>query len=209
MRSHGFLHTENVARPEHGLPQPGRAVLPYAAIVAAAPAFVAGHALGLRAGVAVAGSAIAAAAGAALWSMTARMQLRDRADRYIATGAGDPPAAAVLVERRAELVGGRERRMLAATLRRAVAAADRPPVRSARVPLDAAAVRAERAQIERLAALLSATDVSVSARAVARTSLLVTDATSPLYGRRGDELHRRLVQTLFDLEGAGVDVGGS
>jgi len=200
MRSHGFLHTETVARPEHGLPRPGRAVLPYAAVLAAAPAFVGGHALSLRAGAVTAGSALAAAAGAWTWSIVARAQLRDRADRFIATGAGEAPAAAVLAERRAELVGRKERRMLAATLRRAVASAEKPPVRSARVPLDAAAVRAERAQIERLAAALSATDVPISARGVARTSLLITDAMSPLYGRGGDELHRRLVQTLFELD---------
>jgi hypothetical protein len=200
MRTHGFLHSETVARSDQGLPRPGRAILPYAAVLAAAPAFVAGQALSLRAGIATAGSALAAAAGAWVWSVVARAQQRDRADRFIANGAGHAPSPAVLAERRAELVSGRERRMLATTLRRVVASVDRPPVRSARVPLDAAAVRAERAQIERLAATLSATDVPVTARGVARTSLLLTDAMSPLYHRGGEELHRRLIQTLFEIE---------
>jgi hypothetical protein len=200
MRDLRPLEREALCRTGGGLPRPGRAMLPYGAIAAAAPAFVAGHALSLRAGAALGGSAIAAAAGALLCALTARMQLRDRADRYIATGAGTAPGPAVLAERRAELVGEPQRRMLAATLRRAVRSAERPPVRSARVPLDMAAVRAERARIERLAAALSATDVPVPARSVARASLLITDATSPLYGRGGDELHRRLVQTLFEIE---------
>jgi hypothetical protein len=191
---------ESLSRPDDGLPRPGRAVLPYAAILAAAPAFVAGHALRPGAGVATAAAALAGAAGAWAWSLVARTQLRDRADRFIATGAGRAPGPAVLAERRAELVAHAERRMLAATLRRVVASADRPPVRSARVPVDAAAVRAERAHIERLAAVLAATDVPLPARAVARASLLVTDAASPLYGRGGDQLHRHLAQTLFEIE---------
>jgi hypothetical protein len=168
--------------------------------MAAAPAFVAGNALGLRTGAAAAGAAVAAGAGAWMWSVVCRTQLRDRADRFIATGAGQAPRPEVLAERRAELVDRKERRTLAGTLRRVVASADGPPVRSARVPFDATAVRAERAQIERLAAALAATDVPVPARSVARTSLLVTDARSPLYHRSGDGLHRYLVQTLYELE---------
>lgn len=188
---------------DDGLPRPARTLLPYAAVLAAVPAFVAGHALSLRAGAALAGAALAGAGGAWVWCTIVRTQLRDRADRFIATGAGPAPTAAVLADRRAELVRAKERRMLAATLRRTVASADAPPVRSARVPFGTAAIRAERAQIERLAEALAATDRPVGARSVARASVLVTDGGSPLYRiapGAADELHRRLIQTLFEIE---------
>jgi hypothetical protein len=71
---------------------------------------------------------------------------------------------------------------------------------SACVPLNAAAVRSEWAHIERLAVALSATDRGLPAPNVARASLLITDATSPLYSRGGDSLHRRLARTLFEIE---------
>jgi hypothetical protein len=198
-----FAHTRTAPRAEPGLPRPARAALPYAALLVASPVFVAGHALSVRAGAAAAAAAVAAAVGAWAWSVVARTQLRDRADRFIATGAGEAPSPAVLAERQAELVRREERRSLAATLRHIAASAERPPVRSARVPLDAAAICAERSQIERLAVTLAETDVPVPARGVARTSVLVTDGGSPLY-RTGpgaaDELHRRLIQTLYELE---------
>src|SRR5690348_8443934 len=110
---------ETVASRDHGLPRPGRAALPYAAILAATPASVVGHALSPRAGVAAGGAAAACAACAWLYAATARTRQRDLVDRYIATGAGEAPAPTVLAQRRAELVGGRERQILAATLRRA------------------------------------------------------------------------------------------
>jgi hypothetical protein len=200
MRTHGFLHAAAVDPCEDGLPRPSRAVLPYAAIAAAVPVFVAGGALEPHSGAAAGGAAVAAAGAAWAWSTVRRLDLRDRADRFIAAGEGTPPSPAIIAERRAELIGGKERRTLATTLRHVVAAAEGPPLRSARVPIDRAAVRAERARIERLAAALAATEVPVPARSVARTSLLVTDATSPLYRRGGDELHRYLIQTLSEFE---------
>ncbi len=127
----------------------------------------------------------------------------DRADRFIATGAGQAPSDAVLGERRAELVGKRQRRMLAATVRRIVESAQMPPLRSARVPIDRRAVCAEAPRLTQLAATLADTDVPVSARGVARTYVLVTDARSPVYRHSRDgaaELHRQLIQTLFELE---------
>lgn len=202
---HDVPHAHRRVAHDDGLPRPARTLLPYAAMFAAAPAFVAGHALSVRAGAALAGAALAGACGAWAWCAVVRTQLRDRADRFIATGAGAAPSPAVLADRRAELVRAKERRMLAAALRRTVASVDGPPVRSARVPLDTAAIRAERAQIERLADALAATDRPVRARCVARAAVLVSDGGSPLYRiapGAADELHRRLVQTLFEIEEA-------
>ncbi len=208
MRTSHWPRIHTPARAESGLPRPATATLPYAAILAWTGTVTGAHVLGTRWAIALAGSSVVAAAGAWAFTAAARMRLRDRADHVIATGAGGALPAEVIQQRRAELVGRHERRMLAATLRRAVASADAPPIRSARVPLDRRAVLAERARIEQLADLLADTDVAVSPRGVARTCLLITDVGSPLYRVTSDgpdELHRHLVQTLYDLETGGRD----
>jgi hypothetical protein len=192
-----------VARTGRGLPRPGHALAPYAAILVAAGLFVGGHALPLRSAVAIAAAAALAGAVAAGWSCAQRAHLRDRADRFIAAGEGAAPSAAVLEQRRAELVSRRERRTLAAAVGRVVTSAQMPPRRSAQVPVDRPAVRAEQARLERLAALLADTDVPVPARGVARTHVLVTDPASPIYRGAAAELHRQLIQTLFEIERGG------
>lgn len=194
-------HTDAAPQTERGLPRPWHALAPYAAILVAAGLFVPGHALRPRLAIAIAVAAALAGAAAAGWSWVQRVRLRDQADRFIAAGEGTAPSAAVLDERRAELVSRRERRTLAAAVRRAVtSAAQTPPRRSAQVPVDRPAVRAERERLERLAALLADTDIPVPARGVARTHVLVTDPASPLYRGAAAELHRQLIQTLFEIE---------
>jgi hypothetical protein len=203
MRTSHWPRIHTPARAESGLPRPAHATLPYAAILAWTGTLTVAHVLGARWAIALAGSSVIAGAGAWAFTAAALMRLRDRADRLIATGAGGALPAEVIEQRRAELLGRHERRMLAATLRRSVASAEAPPIRSARVPLDRRAVLAERARVEQLADLLADTDVAVSAPGVARTCLLVTDAGSPLYRMTKDgpdELHQYLVQTLFELE---------
>jgi hypothetical protein len=185
---------------EPGLPRPGDALAPYAAIAIAAGLFVLGHALALRSAVALAASAALAGAVAAGWSWAQRARLRDMADRFIAAGAGTAPSAAVLEERREELVSRRARRTLAASVRRTLTNAQRAPRLSSQVPINRPAVRAERERLERLAALLADTDAPMPARGVARTHVLVTDPASPLYRGAAGELHRELIQTLFELE---------
>jgi hypothetical protein len=183
-----------------GLPRPGDALAPYAAIAVAAGLYVLGRALPPRTAVALAAAAALAGGAAAGWSWGQRARLRDMADHFIAAGVGAPPPAAVLEERRAELVSRRERRTLAASVRRTLTNAQRAPRLSSQLPINRPAVRAERERLERLAALLADTDVPMPARGVARTHVLVTDPASPLYRGAVGELHRQLIQTLFELE---------
>ena len=185
------------------LPSPLRSAGPYAVILAATPLMVAGGAITRQWAVALAAASVLAGAGSSLWGWMQRVMLCDLADRWIATGAGAPPADAVVTQRRQELSSARERRMLATSLRRLVAAAQAPPRVSGRVPTDRRTVTAEAALIERLAAHLADVNTPVEARSVALVHMLVSDAGSPLY-RYGqparDDLHRRLTQVLFELE---------
>lgn len=185
------------------LPSPLRSAAPYAVILAAAPVMAAGRAITWRWALAMATAALVAAAGAGAWGWMRRVMVCDLADRWIATGAGAPPADAVVTQRRAQLSSTREQRMLATSLRRLVAAAQEPARVSARVPTDRRAVRAEAAAIERLAAHLADVNTPVEARSVALVHLLVSDAGSPLYRNGqpgGEDLHRRLTQVLFEIE---------
>jgi hypothetical protein len=203
MRAFSWHRTHAGDPSSPGPPHAWRAAAPYAAILAWSGVLGAAHTIAPRTAAALA--VTAAAAGVAAWTWTALRSagLRDDADRFIATAAGAPPPAALLERRRAELVRPRERRMLATGLRRVIASAQRPPLRSARVPVDRLAVCAERERIEALAAALADPDAPVPACAVARVRLLLTDARGPLYRRPADTpdaLHRQLVQTLHEIE---------
>jgi hypothetical protein len=185
------------------MPSPVRSLGPYAVLAAAAPLMFAGGAIPRESAVALAAAALLAGAGASVWGWMQRVMLCDRADRWIATGAGTPPPDAVVTQRREELASARERRMLATSLRRLVAAAGAPPRVSGRVPADRRAVAAQAALIERLAAHLADVSTPVEARSVARVHMLVADAGSPLYryGQPGrDDLHRHLTRILFEIE---------
>lgn len=185
------------------LPSPLRSAGPYAVILVAMPLMAAGDAIPRPWAAALAAASVLAGAASSLWSWLQRVTLCDQADRWIATGAGVPPPDAVVKHRREELSSARERRMLARSLRRLVAAAEAPPKVSVRVPTDRRSVTAEAALFERMAARLADVSAPVDVRAVARVHLLVTDAGSPLYRYRstgGDDLHRRLTQIVFELE---------
>jgi len=196
-------HTALRVTPAHAaLPSPLRAAAPYAVILAATAIAAAAGLISGRPAVALASAGTAAAALAALWAWFRRARLRELADRFIATGSGAPPAAAVAA-RRTELTSTRERRGLARSMSDAVTIARSRPSMSARVPLDRRAVVAESALLRQLAHRLDDVEAPVAARGVALAELLVTDCASPLY--RGtapgsDELHRRLTQILFEME---------
>jgi hypothetical protein len=203
MKDHHTRVARSAPAGAEGLPRPALAIAPYAVLLATAAVFGASHVITQRWAAALAAASVLAAGGAAVRAWLQRVQLCERADRFIATDTGAPPAAAVLAARRAELLSTRERRTLATSLRRLVGDALAPPKMSARIPTDRGAVRAEAAQIERLAARLADVDTPVAPRSVANVHLLITDPGSPIFrsGRPGgDDLHRCLMQILFELE---------
>lgn len=198
-----FHPAQPASREGAALPHPARSVAPYAAILAATGALALSRVVTERWAVALAAAALFAAACAGAASWLRRMQLCDLADRFIALGAGAPPPAAVLRERRAVLVSTAERRALARSIRGFLRMAQSPPRTTARLPVDRRAVLADAALLARLADELDAVSTPVSARSVALVHMLITDAGSPVYGAGtpgDDELHRRLNQILFELE---------
>src|SRR5690242_11663956 len=119
------------------VPEPLRAVGPYAVIAAVAAALGAAGFIGFRVWSALFAAAIVAGAAAGLWEQARRRQRFRAADARIAHGQGSRPVEEVLRERGVILVGPRHRRMLAQNLRRTVAEAKGDGRgRSARVPLD-------------------------------------------------------------------------
>src|SRR5262245_59822423 len=196
-------HTALRVTPAHAaLPSPVRAAAPYAVILAVTGIAAAAGLISGRPAAALASAGTAAAVAAGLWAWFRRAQLRDLADRFIATGSGAPPEEAV-VARRAELTSPRERRGLARAMSEAVAVAKAPPGMTARVPLDRRAVVAASALLRQLANLLGDVESPVAAAGAALVELRVSGCASPRYrggAARGDELHRRLSQILFEIE---------
>ena len=113
-------------------------------------------------------------------SLRARL-LRRQLNRRIARGA-DPCSSPELRRRAGELVSPGFRARMAAGLRRAITAAERPwhGGLSAQVPVQRAAILDERTELLGLAYLLT-DEESVSPRGVARVEELLTDGRSPLY----------------------------
>jgi hypothetical protein len=188
----------------NGLPDPLRAIAPYLTIgLLAALLGAAGVIRTLDWEALVAASAFAGSA--ALGSTWLRREhVRVAADAWIAHHAGSAPAASVLDQRAATLTGARHRAMVAGSLRRVVSEAGSPSYRrSARVPVDAVAVRHCEPQLLRLAGLLADPRTPVTPRAVVLAEELITDPGSPVYRHTtqlGCSLGERLRQTLFELE---------
>jgi hypothetical protein len=115
-------------------------------------------------------------------------------------GAGEPPESAIALAVHAERVARpAQRRLLAQSIQRVLALADRPPpVRAA--PVDLCAVRRARTQLEELAdRLASARPVDV--RGLARVRTLLADGSGPLYGHRAPEaLARALAAVRSELD---------
>jgi hypothetical protein len=105
-------------------------------------------------------------------------------DRELGEGASpdDSPALALHAQR---LQQRAFRARLATALEEAVRAAERPPVLSARAPVNRTAVRRMAMEIELLAAALRAG--GCDPRGIALANLLVTDGGGPLYGNSSDE----------------------
>lgn len=185
-----------------GLPSPRLAVLPYAVILAGAIVAGAAGAIPREWAIAIAASALTAGAAVGVWSWMRGLTLCDRADRYIATGNGEPPAEAILEERRAMLVGDEDRRDMARALRRLIETAREPAQSIVRVPVDHRAVLADAQLIERLAGRIERPGTRVPARGMALVHVLLTDAASPVYGDTDTGeggLHRALVRIELEL----------
>jgi hypothetical protein len=117
-----------------------------------------------------------------------RLRVRLRRGRLTRTLAAGAPAVGSreLAARAAELTGMRLRRALARSLEQMVAeASGSRAVFSSRAPLALRQVHAARGSLLDLACRLRAGG-PVHARGVARTLLLITDATGPLYVSSGD-----------------------
>jgi hypothetical protein len=187
----------------HALPEPLRALVPYLTIgVLAMLLGAAGAIRTLDWQALVAASAVAGAA-AQGWTWIRREHLRVAADAWIGHHAGAVPAAGVLSERMQTLMGAKHRAMVAGGLRRVVSDAGRPYRYSARVPVDAVAVRRCEPQLLRLAELLADPRGPVTPRVVVLAEQLLTDTGSPVYRHTtplGGSLDERLRQTLFELE---------
>jgi hypothetical protein len=200
-------HTASPApRAGGGLPRIPLAVLPYAAILAAACAARAAGAIPREWMLALAGSALAAGAGAGVWTWVQRVSLCDRADRFIATGDGEPPPQAVLDERRATLVADHDRRDMARSLRNLIDSAREPGRTLVRVPVDRPGVLADADLIEELAERIERPGTRVPARGMALVHVLLTDAASPIYGDADageGGLHRALVRIELELGAQG------
>jgi hypothetical protein len=190
-----------VSEPESGLPRPSHAFIPYLTIGGLAALVGSAGAINAREWTAIVGASLAGGLGALAWSGIQRARLSQAADAWIAHGAGTPPPAGVVRERSAALVGARHRRTIASSLRRVVLEAAEPYLRSARVPVNAASVRASSPQLLRTADVLADTSRPVSARAVVLAGELITDPGSPVYRHNAAAaLQERLRQTLFELE---------
>ncbi|HWD54780.1 MAG TPA: hypothetical protein VG346_06640 [Acidimicrobiales bacterium] len=101
-----------------------------------------------------------------------------------ALAAGASPESDVALALHAEhLCAPSQRRLLSRSLRHVVARAEAPAGRLRPVPLNRAAVRRVRAQLESLADRL-ASDDPVDVRGIARLRALLSDGTGPLYQPR-------------------------
>ena len=107
--------------------------------------------------------------------------LRRELDRRIAQGA-DPGSSPELSRRARQLIAPGFRARMAAGLRRTISAAEHPWPRglTAQIPVQRGAILEERAELLRLARLLTE-EQTVSARGMARVEQLLTDGRSPLY----------------------------
>jgi len=138
-----------------------------------------------------------------LWTSIVTHRRRGQADAWLAHPAGEGPGSDVLARRSRQLVAAHHRRMVGASLRLLAEEPARPRGRSARVPVDTAAVHSCAGLLTRAAGALEDVSRPVSPRAVALAQELITDPGSPVYlctTPSPAALEERLRQTLFELE---------
>ena len=139
---------------------------------------------------------LAAALSQALVASMTRERLRERADAWLAEIR--LPNESVFAWRVEELTGS-ERKVVGRTLRAFAEEIMRPHRRGAPI-LNRPQLRSESNELFEIAEALQDRRRLVSARAVARTRLLITDCGSPLNNSaRHDELHHALKTILADI----------
>lgn len=130
--------------------------------------------------------------------LTARLRTATL-DRALAAGAS-PESSVTLAVHAQHLHNGAQRSLLARSLRRVGASSEVPSARCLRAPVDRAAVRRARAELDALAARLVSSE-PLDVRGVARVRTLLADGTGPLYrGHDAGRLRRELVATLASLD---------
>jgi hypothetical protein len=134
-----------------------------------------------------------------------RLVVRARAsalDRELASGAS-PESNVALAVHAGRLCEAAQRRVLARSLKRIVAASDAPTSRRLKAPVCRPAVRRARAELAALADRLAATG-PVDVRGVARVRQLLADGTGPLYQPApAEQLRHELSAVLTALDSYG------
>lgn len=182
-------------------PAPFDAALPYT--TAAALSLVIGSVVAVPAAFRLGMPAVlmAAALTQALAASLTRERLRQQADTWLAeTRSPNPSAFAWRVE---ELIGS-ERKVIGRTLRTFTEEVMRPRQRGAPI-LNRLRLRPESKELFEIAGALEDPNRWASARAIARTRMLITDCGSPLNNSaRHDELHQALESILADISTPGT-----
>jgi hypothetical protein len=195
---HPLIVTLN--RRSNACPAPFDAALPYT--TAAALSLVVGSVFAIPTAFRLGMPAVlmAAALSQALVASSARERLREQADTWLAEIRSPNPS--VFAWRVEELIGP-ERKVVGRTLRTFAEELMRPHRRGAPI-LNRLRLRPERNELLEIAEALEDPKRRTSARAVARTRLLITDCGSPLNNSaRHDELHQALESILADISEPG------
>jgi hypothetical protein len=144
---------------------------------------------------------MAAALSQALIASLTRERLREQADTWLAEIPSPNPS--VFAWRIEELIGS-ERKVVGRTLRTFTEEIMRPHRRGAPI-LNRLQLRPEHKELFEIAQALQDPKRRASARAIARTRLLITDCGSPLNNSaRHDELHQALKSILADISEPGT-----
>jgi hypothetical protein len=177
MATHATLGSRRYAN----IPNPIASASPLLALAVVALALDAAPDLPWEAGVAVALLFAAAAAVRLVQKWFAVRRLRAVADRVILRGGDLSSTSPLILWRTTELTSRRHRRAIAAEAARLARELDASMLPGA-VPLNRAAVRPYRQELEALAALLGGPE-PISARGVLLAQQLLSSPASPLYDR--------------------------
>jgi hypothetical protein len=185
----------------HGRPAPFDAALPYTTAAALSLAIGSVIAVPTAFRLGMPAVLLAAGLGRALVASLTRERLREQADAWLAEMRSPNPA--VFAWRVEELTGS-ERKVVGRTLRSFAEEVMRPHRRGAPI-LNRSKLRSESNELLEIAEALQDPERRASARAVARTRLLITECGSPLNNSaRHDELHQALESILADISAPGT-----